>query len=106
MDILIGGRGSGRTTQLIKACSNNPGSVIVCATNVMACNVAATAKRLNIDIPKPISFQELVNGHMQGRKVTQYYFDDLDLILQTSITKGVPVDCVSIEGRTNNIIYI
>lgn len=106
MDIIIGGRGSGRTTELIKACAADPGSIIVCSTEIMASYIANTAKQMDLDIPKPISFNDLTNGHMRGRKITGCYFDNLEAILQTMVTKGIPVRYVSVEGGLENIIWL
>ena len=107
MDIIIGGRGSGRTTELIKACAADKGSVIVCPTHHMAKYVAQMAKDMGLDILEPISFDQLQSSRrwLGCRKPKSFYFDNLDLYLRM-ITDGVPIKSVTIEGDTKDILWL
>lgn len=106
MNIIAGGRGTGRTTEIIKACEADPGSVIVCANSVARRHITGMAQEMGADIPEPVTLYDLMNGAMRGKNVTGYYLDDVDLILEYAILRGVPVRGLSIEGGADNVILL
>lgn len=105
MNIIVGGRGAGRTTEIIKECAADPGSVIVCAHSVARCHITVIAQEMGTDIPEPVTLYDLLNGAMRGKNVTGYYLDDVDLILEYAILHGVPVRGLSIEGGAEAVVY-
>lgn len=67
MDIYVGGRGSGKSTTLIKK-SVETGDYILVATKGQACAVYRQAKEMGYDIPFPVTVSEITTG--------QKYFND------------------------------
>ena len=57
-NIIIGGRGSGRTTELIRMSAEN-NIYIVCLDRRRALNIAAMAREMGLIIPFPITVEEL-----------------------------------------------
>lgn len=106
MNITIGGRGSGRTTKLIKACAADKGSVIVSPTRRNAEYIANLAKQMGLDIPEPISFEQFQNRRYQGNRVSGFYFDNLDAIL-SMLSGGVPICDATFEAiLTENVLWL
>lgn len=107
MNITIGGRGSGRTTELIKACAADKGSVIVCPNHSMKLYIVDMAKRMGMDIPEPITFEAFVRGNPYafGKRPTGYYIDNLDLAL--SACAGAPVKDATFEAvLPENVLWL
>lgn len=104
MNITIGGRGSGRTTELIKACAADKGSVIVCPTSASIKHIVYMAKWMGLDIPEPISFEQFRNGN-QGRKVSGYYFDNLDSVL-SMMARGAAVRDATFQAQPEDILWL
>ncbi len=89
MVLIVGQKGSGRTTKLIQMCAENKGSVIVCPTKRHAEYLAKTAKDMGYSILHPISFTEFLEGTERGTRISGYYFDNLDLSLQLKASRGL-----------------
>ena len=106
MNITIGRRGSGRTTELIKACAVDKGSVIVSPTHRNAEYIANLAKQMGLDIPEPITFEALLKGNPYdfGKRPTGYYIDNLDLALRSYA--GASIKEVTIEGGVEDILWL
>lgn len=105
MDIIIGGRQSGRTTLLIQECAANKDSVIVCPTIKMADSVYQMAKEMGVEIKHPISFRHFcsVSEGVHGGR-TKYYFDNLDLCLKTMA--GSADICTATVELTEPIMWL
>ena len=105
MNIIIGGRGSGRTTKLIELCAQNKGSVIMASSLGSAKYIADIAKRMGLDIPAPISFSEFCNGKARGLECTGYYFDNLDLSLCAIAGPGRAIYDATVESEPTDILW-
>lgn len=106
MDLIIGGRQSGRTTKLIKECAAHKGSVIVCATNHMCDYVWHMAREMNLEIEKPISFQYFCQHRESWHKnktYTGFYFDNLDICLKV-VAGDAPVYAATTELSNTEIL--
>lgn len=95
MKWLLAERQSGKTTELIRRCSDDEYSLIVCPNQSMCKNTYAYAKELGLDIPMPITFDDFVNGKFDRRHVERFYFDELQMSL-TAYAREVPIDTVVI----------
>ncbi|MBO7710607.1 MAG: hypothetical protein J6S83_09070 [Lachnospiraceae bacterium] len=85
MERIIGERGSGKTTKLLKLAQEN-GYVIVVPTITMADYVSDMAKKLGYNV-KVISAYEFF-WHRPWHRDDHYVIDELDLFLQAIGVKG------------------
>lgn len=95
-NLIIATRGKGKTAKLIERCHNDKYSLIVCPTKAMCENTFRQAIRLNMQIPMPITFQEFINNEWYGMNIDNFYFDELQMSLQT-IAGGVNISDVVID---------
>lgn len=103
MEIIIGERGSGKTTELIKR-SAETGAYILVATKMMAACVYTDAVHGGYNIPYPITIMEYLNGEFDKR--TPILIDELDLALG-SIFNLEKVEAVTLTKREYpNITYL
>ena len=88
MEKIIGERGSGKTTKLLKL-AQEKGFVVVEPTYMMANNASDLAKRNRYDV-KIINAHEFM-WYRPGHRDDKYVVDELDLFLQM----------IGIEGYSN-----
>ena len=105
MNIIIGNRGSGRTTELIRLCAENKGTVIVASSLGSEKYIVDMAKRMGLDIPAPISFSEFCDGKARWQGYSGYYFDNLDASLR-AIAGGKPIYDATIESQVTDILWV
>lgn len=74
-------RGHGKTTQLIKK-SAKSGDYIVCHNQYEAKIISGMAKKLELDIPFPITYQDLIEKRYYGKNISSFLIDNADLFLQ------------------------
>ena len=98
-NIIIGGRGSGRTTELIKLSAEN-NIYIVCLNRSRALNIAAMAREMGLTIPFPITVAELPIKR-NSSWINEVYVDDADQVLESMI--GVHISNITIEGNVENL---
>lgn len=94
-EIIIGERGSGKTTELIKR-SAETGSYILAATKNMAKCIHLNALDMGHHIPYPITIKEYLNGEFDKR--IPILIDELDLVLG-SIFNFFKVEAVTLTKR-------
>ena len=100
MDIIVGGRGAGKTVELIKR-SHSSKAVIVTATYTRVEAVKQMAKELQIDIPDPICIDSLKHqtrswGVLNNRHIL---IDDADAVL-SYICAGYKIDAITMTERS------
>lgn len=99
MQVITGGRQSGRTTKLIHMCAeaekNGEVCYIVCHSHSAAYEIARKAKALGYkSFPFPVSYDEFMSSH--GKSFTSRYFiDNAELLLQR--LTPVPIAAISVE---------
>ena len=71
----------GKTTSLI-ALSHFTNARIITATMQSARNVEELAKRMNLSIPTPMSYEVFLRGEGRGTKENKILIDDLDWVLR------------------------
>ena len=98
-NIIIGGRGSGKTTKLIRMSAEN-NIYIVCLDRRRALNIAAMAREMGLTIPFPITVEELPITR-KSSWFTEVYVDDADQVLERLI--GVRVSNITLEGNVENL---
>lgn len=98
MKVIAGPRGSGKTTELIKL-SAETGSRIVTKNKFMANFTVDMAKKANLEIPTPLTYDEYLEEYAwQGRKETGFLIDDLDIFLLHVCPSRVPIKAVCISS--------
>lgn len=97
-NIIIGGRGAGKTTELIRMSADN-NNYIVCLNRQRALHIASAARELGLTIPFPITVEELpIKNHSW---INEVYVDDADQLLERMI--GVHISNITIEGNVENL---
>ena len=91
--IIYGGRGSGKTSALIKI-SKATGLYIMCASREGVEIVARQARDMGIEIPYPIFLGELRRGQ---RKIGKVLVDDLDAVLEGALGMEVELATTSVK---------
>ena len=95
MEILHGGRRSGKTIALIEY-AHKHNLYIVCSSRQRVEHIAKTAEKLGLDIPFPISARELPLGRSFIEKVL---VDDMEDILRVFVGKPIELITTSCEVR-------
>lgn len=91
MEIVRMNRGTGKTTELIKK-SNEKCIPIICADINRVKYISDYAKKLNINIPRPLPVNQLIqNKHIfRGVKFTTVLVDDIENVLGSVL--GIKID--------------
>ena len=84
-EIFIGGRGYGKTLELVKKSAANQ-IYIVCATRGSALRIAEMARELGYNIPFPITLRELP---IRSRNINEVYVDDADILLEYFVGRHI-----------------
>ncbi len=82
--MILGGRRTGKTTQLINLSAEN-GRYILVRNMQEASQIAKLANELGVNIPYPITVQEIVVGKLEGSSVLRdglYVDNALDVLEQ------------------------
>jgi hypothetical protein len=87
MDIRIGGRGCGKTTELVKLAARNH-AVIVCFSTEAARHVQEVANKLKLQIEKPLCYDEVLRGRrLMGVRIKgqppRLMLDNAEIIMQS-----------------------
>jgi len=94
MKVVIGPLGSGKTTELIKMAAEGF-YYIVCSHHKEAMNIKQMAKKMELDIPMPITHDEFIRGEFaRGRNIKGFLIDNVDHLLGR-LANGVEVKGVS-----------
>lgn len=95
--IILGERQTGKSTYLIKKCSEDNGSsVIVCPNKIFCDSIMNMAKRQKYNIPIPITFRDFIDGEYNP-DITKFYFDEIQISIQ-NLACGREINTVVIGG--------
>ena len=95
-------RGSGKTKKLIEL-SGETGATIVTLTNVSSKYTMQLAKELGIDIPKPITYTDLLND--RTLRTNGVLFDEIQLYFDKLLSRYNVIAVTStleLDGDKNN----
>lgn len=83
MKTIVGGRQSGKTTEMIKT-AYDTNAAIICSTRNEAQYIRKTAKEMNLheDRLNIFTIQDVVSGQMNGTNFSGIVIDNGDLVLQ------------------------
>lgn len=80
MNIYVGARQSGKTTELIRL-SARTGATIAVATYQMAEDIKFKAKLMDLEIPEPVTYAEIFRTYRYN-KTKQYLVDEAQMLLR------------------------
>lgn len=92
MKMILGSRGEGKTTELVKL-SHKENKPIVCRYKSQIAHIELIAKELNLAIPYPVTVQQIKDGSLQGEKIDGLLIDDAEWILSELI--GFNISCIA-----------
>lgn len=95
-NLIISKRQKGKTKELIKKCSADNYSLIVCPNPHMCRRTFEMALDMGKSIPMPITFKEFINRQWCGAHIDKFYFDELQMSLELA-AMGVSIDTVVID---------
>lgn len=102
MEVIYGGRQTGKTTKLIEMCAEaeqrGEVSYIVCPYHADAYRIAERAKSLNLNIAFPITINEFLKGGYHGRHIEHFYIDRTEALLRH--LSSVPIEAIVLD-KTN-----
>lgn len=93
MKIIIRPRGMGKTTELIRQ-SNKEWKYIVCHSHQEAVRIQEQARRINIEIPLPITYQEFLEKQYYGKGIKGFLVDNVGMLLQS--LSPVKIDTITL----------
>jgi hypothetical protein len=93
MELIIRGRGQGKTTELIKRCAEEGGYIVV-QNQPEAYHISSLARDLGYNIPFPLTAHEFLTGAYYGAGVKKLWIDNADIILQRIST--VPIEAITL----------
>jgi hypothetical protein len=89
-------RQEGKTTDLIGLAAEES-LHIVCVNRNEVMRVAAEARKMGLDIPFPLTWQEFASGLYHGRGIKGFVIDNLDLCIQQATP--IPIRAVSLTDE-------
>lgn len=94
-DIIVGSRGSGKSTELIKM-SADENIYILTGTKSQAECLFNQARKMGLNIPFPVTWEEFTRGHLQGTPIQEdgVLIDEASHLL-SRVLKGIPVKAVT-----------
>jgi hypothetical protein len=92
MNIIIKPKGGGKTTEAIRLSAKH-WYYIVCLSRNEAYRISKEAQKLDLDIPFPLSFEDLVLGRFSSN-IDGFIIDNVDMLLQ-QLARGVKVDTLT-----------
>ena len=98
MNIIAAGRGTGKTTLLIRK-SAELMMPILCYDHTKASSIKYKAERLGLIIPEPIIYNG--RGTVNGKNLEGVLIDDLDTFLQRVI--GTPIEYATTTSNLTEI---
>lgn len=87
--LIVGGRGSGKTTRCIELAYKND-AYIVSRTHAHAIYTAGLARKMGISIHHPITYDEYFRGEFHNKNINGFVVDDVDELM-SYLARGVPV---------------
>jgi hypothetical protein len=93
MELIVGGRRTGRTTLLIQRCAEAEKrgeiSYIVCQSHQQAYAIATKAKEMGLMIGFPITYHEFLGKTYYGRNIKNFFLDNLEILLAHMTTVNI-----------------
>ena len=102
MEVIMGGRGSGKTKKLIQL-SSSSWKYIVCKDEKEIERITDFAREMGLRIPFPITYRDFLEKKYYGRGIKGFLIDNADMLIQ-NLSPVVPIDVITIrEGQKNRV---
>lgn len=88
METITGGRQTGKTTKAIEIAAEKF-AYIVCRSQPDAFRIAERAREMGLDIPFPITYDEVLQGRARSTGIQGYVYDDARDFLQRLSSRPV-----------------
>lgn len=97
--IIVTPMGGGKTTQLLKLAHEMPGyNLIVVNTRREVMRLWDIIQRGELDVPMPVTYQELTNGDCRGKNINSFLMDNAEYFLR-QFTGHVPVAAIAMSSE-------
>jgi len=100
---IIGGRGTGKTEKLIELAAKDF-SYIVVRNKVVARSIAGRARKMGVNIPFPLTYEEFIEGKFSERDINGFMIDDADALLWY-LARGAKVKALSLDASSVKLLY-
>ena len=97
MEVISTGRQAGKTVKAIKFAAEND-SYIVVANKQEASMVNETARKLELHIRFPLTWEEFLDRRYQGQNIKSFVIDNADRLLQ-HLSPTVPVEMITVTAE-------
>jgi hypothetical protein len=102
--VIARGRKRSKTTQLIELCAEAEAkgeiSYIICHNHQEAYRIAQKALEMNLIISFPITYFEFTKHQYEGRTIKNFFFDNVDMFLQSLTTVHIAAMAINTDDRT------
>ena len=96
MEIIYGGRGQGKTVTLIKMSSERNIPILV-TTETECKRILKQAEKLNVTIPTPITWNDIISGNIKPRHINSCVIDETEYFLDY-ILGGIKVEAFTLRS--------
>lgn len=100
---VIGGKGTGKTEKLIELAAKDF-SYIVVRNKVVARSITGRARKMGVNIPFPLTYEEFIKGKFCGRGINGFMIDDVDALLWY-LARGEKVKAFSLDASSVRLLY-
>lgn len=104
MEIIVGGRRTGKTTQLIRMAAEaevkGEKSYIVCEGTQSAYRIAQQAREMGLYIRHPLTYDEFALGHSKGGNIKNFYVDNVDMLVRM-FGRDVPIAAITVNKESD-----
>lgn len=102
MKIIIRGRQTGKTTELINECYDKQG-YIVCHDLNECKRIFNLALGMGKNIPMPISYREFLYKRYYGRGIKNFHIDNVDMLLRYIASAPIETVTINKEPESNEM---
>lgn len=104
MDIIVGGRKTSKTTQLIELCAEAQAkgevSYIICHSQDNARMISQKAREMGLTIRFPMTYSEFNNRQYAGLNIEHFFFDNVDMYLKSLTPVHIAAITLNTAERT------
>ena len=104
MNIILGGRRSGKTVLIVRLSSETQIPILV-GSHGCAKRIKLVAEKMNLKIPEPIVYNEHMEDKFAGSNSKEVYIDDADWVLQC-ILGTVKINAITMNNDGFNVLDI
>lgn len=104
MNIILGGRRSGKTVLIVRLSYENQIPILV-GSHKCAERIKLVAEKMNLKIPEPIVYNEHMEDKFAGSPSKEVYIDDADWVLQCML-RTIKINAITMNNDGFNVLDI